>query len=296
MKEKLYLCFDIGATTTKFAYINSLSLKIINRGFFQTKQNNKFNKRFFLKRFLETVDRFFEYAKKENLKVLGIGIATCGGVDTHSKKVIFANNTMKGYVGTDFKTILSKYKVKIAVENDVKAAGIYEFSKVKSSSGLMITLGTGYGACLFINGQIYYGFKHLAGEVGQMIWPFDNKLTFDTACSAVIATNKISKIIKDSSFKLSEINKIQKNKKALLIKQEWINNVTWSLKFLNYFYDPEIFIIGGGVSKHSDLIYEIISNLPKTFKKILLASKCNDAAFFGLIQILEFNLNNKTPN
>lgn len=287
MKEKLYLCFDIGATTTKFAYINSLSLKIINKGFFQTKENNKFNKQKFLKTFLKTIDLFFKYAKKENLKVLGIGIATCGGVDIKSQKVIFANETMKDYVGTDWKKILKKYKVKIAVENDVKAAGIYEFSKVRSNSGLIITLGTGYGACLFINGQIYYGFKHLAGEVGQMIWPFDNKLTFDTACSAVIATNKISKIINDPSFKLSEFDKIKKNKEALLIKQEWINNVAWSLKFLNYFYDPEIFIIGGGVSKHSELIYEIINKLPKTFKKILLASKCNDTAFFGLIEILK---------
>lgn len=289
MKEKLYLCFDIGATTTKFAYINSSSLKIINQNFFVTKENNKFNKKIFLKKFLLTVDLFFEYAKKQKLEILGIGIATCGGVDIKSQKVIFANETMKGYVGTDWKKILKKYQVKLAVENDVKAAGIYEFSKVKSNSGLMITLGTGYGACLFINGQIYYGFKHLAGEVGQMIWPFNNRLTFDTACSAVIATNKISKIINDSSFKLSEFNKIQKNEKALLIKQKWINNVVWSLKFLNYFYDPEIFIIGGGVSKHKELIYEVINMLPKNFKKISIASKCNDAAFFGLIKILESN-------
>lgn len=283
--KKIYLCFDIGATTTKWTYIEKESLLIIKRGVFSTLlDNNPFVAKYLIDNVLNVVENcFIEY--KNNL--IGIGIATTGGVDIVNQEIIHANESFKDYIGVNWKKIIQeKYNINTITLNDVKAAGIYEFSNKKINNGIMVTLGTGIGAALFINGNLYNGSKYLAGEIGQMVWPFDNSLTFDTACSAVITTNEIAKVINDKTFKLNDDFKIVNNEEAIKIKTNWIINISWAIKFLNYFFDPEIFIIGGGVSKHPNLIFEIKKYFPNDFKPIEIASAHNDAAFYGLIKML----------
>ena len=282
--NEIYLCFDIGATTTKFVYIKKDSLEIIHRGVFDTKESNQiFEVKYLIKNVLKEIDDCLK-----NNHVVGIGIASAGGVDIKKQQICHVNDKMKNYLGTNWKEIVAdKYKIKTVVLNDVKAAGICEFKDKKNLSGIMITLGTGLGASFFINGNIYLGSKYLCGEVGQMIWPFDNTITADDACSAVIATNKIRKIIKDDSFKLTEDFKIKNILQALEIKINWMKNVAYMLQVLDYLFDPEIFVIGGGVSKHKELIFDVLKYLPKNFKPVELAKNANDAAFFGLINYLK---------
>lgn len=283
MKKKIYLCFDIGATTTKVACIDTTNLEIIKRNVFNTKKENElFDKDFLINSLLNEIDNTInEY------KITAIGISTSGGVDMKTSTICHVNKVMEGYVGVCWKEIIeTKYKIKTAVLNDIKAAGLAEFSKRNIKSGVMVTLGTGFGAAVFINKKLYSGSTYCAGEVGQMVWPFDNSITVDTACSAVVTTNKIKKIINDDSFKLTEHYKIEKSLQALKIKEDWMKNVAYILQVLNYFYDPQLFIVGGGVSKHKELINEIIKFLPKDFKKVEVAKDANDAAFYGLINYL----------
>lgn len=284
MNNKIYLCFDIGATTTKWVHIDKEKLIVIKRGVFSTILDNKpFSSKYLIDNVLNVVNDSFEEHKNN---IIGIGIATTGGVDVDRQEIIHANDSFKDYIGVNWKRIIQdKYNIKVVTLNDVKAAGIYEFSNRPIKNGVMLTLGTGFGAALFINGKLYNGSNYLAGEVGQMIWPFDNSLTFDTACSAVLATNKIANLINDKFFKLSEDYKIKNNKEAIKIKKDWILNISWAIKFLDYFFDPDIFIIGGGVSKHPNLIFEIKEYFPNNFKKIEIATTHNDAAFYGLIKL-----------
>lgn len=281
--ENIYLCFDVGATTTKFVYINKDTLEIIHRGVFVTKESgNDFKSEYLVKKVLHEID---ECLKKH--QVIGIGIATCGGVDIRTQKITHVNYSMKDYLGTDWKSLVSdRYKIKTIVINDVKAAGICEFKDVNSSSGIMITLGSGIGASFFINGKLHLGSRYLCGEIGQMLWPFNHNITTDEACSSVIATNKIKKILNDDDFKLTDDDKVASNPKALEIKLEWMKNIAYILQVLDYFFDPEIFIIGGGVSKHKEIIYDVLKHLPSNFKHVQLARNANDAAFYGLVILL----------
>lgn len=109
----------------------------------------------------------------------------------------------------------------------------------------------------------------------------------DTACSAVVASDKIKRILDDPDFVLSDHAKIKKNPAAIAVRAEWINNVARALTLLNWFYDPELFIIGGGVSKDRRLIPELHAALPASFKKIQAAKRGNDAAFYGLLPYLQ---------
>lgn len=280
MKKRVYLCFDIGATTTKIAYIDIDTLKVIARNVFNTIESNKlFSVDYLIKNVTNEISNGInEYS------IMEIGISTSGGVDMDTCEISFCNKTMSGYVGTNWRTIIKeKFNIKTTVLNDVKAAGLSEFSNRKISSGVMVTLGTGFGAAIYIDGKLYAGNRFCAGEVGQMMWPFNHSITVDTACSAVVTTNKIREMIKDQNFKLTDSEKIKNIPEALLVKEQWMKNVAYILKVLNYFYDPQVFIIGGGVSKHKELIFEIVNFLPSSFKQVEVAKDENDAAFFGLI-------------
>ncbi|MDE6429531.1 MAG: ROK family protein, partial [Malacoplasma sp.] len=278
MNKEIYLCFDIGATSTKVALIDKKTLEILERDSFLTKLNNKFN--------LENLKNLI-YKKINNVlkkyKILGIGIASTGSVNMDTGEIIYTNDQMLGYAGTNWKKLISnEYSIETIVLNDVKAAGIAEFSIRKAKSGVLVTLGSGFAATIFINNNLYKGVNFSAGEIGQMVWPYDNNETVDTACSVVIATNKIRTLINDDSFRLSEDVKILNNDEAKKIKSQLMFNIAEIFKIINYFYDPEIFIVGGGISKYPKTLEEIIKNLPKNFKKIELAKYFNDAAFYGL--------------
>ncbi|MDE6893771.1 MAG: ROK family protein [Malacoplasma sp.] len=283
MNKEIYLCFDIGATTTKVVLMEKETLQILERDSFLTKLNNKFN-------FENLKDLIYKKINNvlKNYQILGIGIASTGSVNMDTGEIIYTNDQMKGYAGTNWKKLISKdFNIETIVLNDVKAAGIAEFSVRKVTSGVLVTLGSGFAATIFINNTLYKGINFSAGEIGQMVWPYDNKETVDSACSVVIATNKIKKLINDNSFRLSEDEKISKNEEAKKIKSQLMFNIAEIFKIINYFYDPEIFIVGGGISKYPQTLSEIVKNLPSNFKKIELAKYFNDAAFYGLVKTLK---------
>ena len=237
-----------------------------------------------LERLEKRVGELCNYLLIKNFKILGIEVSTAGSVDMITGEIILTNKVLLGYVGTNWKKIFeSKFSIKTIVLNDAKAAGIAEFENKSFTNGVMVTLGTGFGVAIFVNKKLYTGSNYSAGEVGQMVWPFDNSKIVDFACSAGLPPNKITEVIKDKAFKLTEYAKIANNKEALKIKEDWMKNFAYTLQFLNFFYDPDLYIVGGGVSKHKELIYEILNFLPKNFKKVEIATRGNDAAIYGLI-------------
>jgi glucokinase len=104
-------------------------------------------------------------------QISSIGIASTGIVDTN-KGVILQSTAIKGYDGTNWKSILASYfDLPTCVENDVKAAVWGEFK----STGLppngtisLIAIGTGIGCGLIVDGKIWHGAGHAAGEIGYI--------------------------------------------------------------------------------------------------------------------------------
>jgi glucokinase len=105
-------------------------------------------------------------------QVAGIGIGAPGAVDFEAGSVIFAPN-MEGWKDVPLKKELEKQLgVPVFVENDcnIAALGVYVAelkSKPKHMVGMFV--GTGIGGGLIIDGELYSGFGHTAGEVGHMV-------------------------------------------------------------------------------------------------------------------------------
>ena len=105
-------------------------------------------------------------------QVAGVGIGAPGAVDFGEGRVIFAPN-MEGWKDVPLKKGLEKIlDVPVFVENDgnICALGVHVAelkSKAKNLVGIFV--GTGIGGGLIVNGELYSGFNHTAGEIGHMV-------------------------------------------------------------------------------------------------------------------------------
>src|SRR5712664_1515224 len=125
---------------------------------------------------IERIDRSVRDAVDEadlNMKqVAGVGIGAPGAVDFEAGSVIFAPN-LEGWKDVPLKKELEKQLgVPVFVENDANIAvlGVHEAElKSKPRNVVGIFVGTGIGGGLIINGALYSGFNHTAGEIGHMV-------------------------------------------------------------------------------------------------------------------------------
>src|SRR5882672_7354684 len=108
-----------------------------------------------------------------NMKqITGVGIGAPGAVEFSSGTVIFAPN-MEGWKDVALKKELEKQLgIPVFVENDgdIAVLGVHVAElKSKPKHVIGIFVGTGIGGGLIINGELYSGFNHTAGEIGHMV-------------------------------------------------------------------------------------------------------------------------------
>lgn len=166
MRQPIYFCMDIGATSVKTAVLSPISGEIVERGKFLTREPGEpFKVDVLVKRGIAAVK-----AAAKAYRLLGVGVSTSGGVDMSTGAINYANGTMPLYPGTNWRILIKRVKadLPVVVMNDIKAAGSGEFLGSRISSGVMITLGTGFAAALFLEGRLQLGKTSCAGEIGQM--------------------------------------------------------------------------------------------------------------------------------
>lgn len=125
------------------------------------------------------VDSIINEANIPKQKVLGVGLGIPGVVNSENCVVEFAPlvgiTSEKNY--KDMLNLLSeKMGLAIFIENDANAAAIGEFvaRKLDSESDLLyVSLGTGLGAGIILNGKLRRGRRNLAGELGYMVFDKD---------------------------------------------------------------------------------------------------------------------------
>jgi len=147
--------------------------------------NIKYNERFranneYNKIIREELDiQILNLIQKSNIdmgKICGVGIGIPGAVDNVNYKIDFA--PLVGITsGEDFKPIIealqNKIKLPIFIENDTNAAAIGEFvaRKLPNNADLIyISIGTGLGSGVILDGKLRRGKRNSAGEIGYMVF------------------------------------------------------------------------------------------------------------------------------
>lgn len=231
-----------------------------------------------------------------------IGISTAGQVDFEKGMIRYANSNMPGYTGTQVRSIMEEeFKVPVAVENDVNAAGIGEayFGAGRGADDFIcLTYGTGVGGAIILNGQVYRGSTGSAGEVGAMVMhPRERRAKEDmySGCyekyaSVTALVNRV-RAVDDS---LDNGRKIFDALHLEYVKAEvdgWIMEIVSGLVSLIHIFNPSCVVLGGGVMIQNYVVEQVNKltreNIMESYRhvKILKAALGNQAGMFGAARL-----------
>ena len=160
-----YLCMDIGGTRIKYGMADAEGRLLYVR---ETDTKAYLGGEALMERVFGLIRTELESCRQ----AAGICISTAGMVDCRQGKIVYASELIPGYTGMPIKARLEEqFGLPCQVENDVNCAGLAESlagAGRGSSVCLCLTVGTGIGGALIIDGKVFHGFCGSAGEVGYM--------------------------------------------------------------------------------------------------------------------------------
>jgi len=264
---------DIGGTNTVFGLVDN-SGNVIAENRLKTTEYPR------IEDFVSALDTFINemIAGKSGLKLAGIGIGA-PNANYHKGTIEFAPNlAWKGVVPL-VEYLKNKAHVPVVMTNDANAAAMGEmiFGGAKQMKDfIVITLGTGLGSGIVINGEVVYGHSGFAGELGHTIIDAGgrncgcgNQGCFETYASAsgLVRTvlNMLSEMREESS--LRDIPPSQLTSK--MIVEEATKNDPIALRAIDYtakmlafgisnaivFSSPEAVFLFGGLIKAGEMLF-----------------------------------------
>ena len=242
-----------------------------------------------------------------------VGIATAGAVDINNSRVVGSTgNLPKGYSSIEFKKIIEeKYGLKTFIENDANAAAYAEYSigaSKEHKNTIIITLGTGIGGGIIVEGNLLRGKSGAGAEVGhiQISWEGKRKCTcgaincweaYASGTGYAINAREMAKELPE--FKTSCLKDknpdelttydiivgLKKNDEfSKKVHERWEQLVSVGLVSLANVFDPESIVLSGGMAKFVDfekMEKTVNSQLVVSDIKLLHARTDNEAGMIG---------------
>lgn len=189
----------------------------------------------------------------------GICISTAGMVDELKGEIIHAGPQIPEYKGTKWKEeIETAFSIPCEVENDVKCAGLgeYSFGSGKGANSMLcLTIGTGIGGSFILNGEVYHGTSHSAMEIGYMQIPggMFQRMASTSALVKRVASRKgeteelwngkriFEEVAKEDKICLEELDRL-------------CDALSIGLSNLCYAFNPECIVLGGGIMEQKEIL------------------------------------------
>lgn len=247
----------------------------------------------------DVAESIFAKMKEKNItpeNVAGVGVGVPGAIDREGLLVNGAVNIGWGVFNVE-KVLNGYLNLPVKAANDANAAAFGEMWQGGGkgySNMVAVTLGTGVGGGIIIDGRLLTGATGSGGEIGHIHINDDeteycgckNKGCLEQYASATgivrLANRRLERDDAPSvlrSEKLSAKTVFDAVKAgdtvAIEIAEEFGDCLGKGLAAVAAVVNPEIFVIGGGVSKAGDILLEYVE---KNFKKYAFAS-CKDAKF-----------------
>ena len=197
-------------------------------------------------------------AKTEPL-LSGICISTAGMVDEIKGEIIHAGPQIPEYKGCKWKEeIERRFSIPCEVENDVKCAGLgeYSFGSGKGTSSMLcLTIGTGIGGSFILNGEVYHGTSHSAMEIGYMQIPggMFQRMASTSALVKRVASRKGEPEELWNGKRIFE--EVKKEDKICLEELDRLcDALSIGLSNLCYAFNPECIVLGGGIMEQKEIL------------------------------------------
>ena len=238
--EKRYFALDIGGTKTKYALLGEKG-EILST--YEKDTEAQRGGSFILENVKGEIRRVLEDLKEKcntEAPLSGICISTAGMVDEIKEE------------------IERRFSIPCEVENDVKCAGLgeYSFGSGKGTSSMLcLTIGTGIGGSFILNGEVYHGTSHSAMEIGYMQIPggMFQRMASTSALVKRVASRKgepeelwngkriFEEVAKEDEICLEELDRL-------------CDALSIGLSNLCYAFNPECIVLGGGIMEQKDIL------------------------------------------
>lgn len=217
-----------------------------------------------------------ELLAKCNAEPMGIGIAFPGIIDNIRHKVLSKYVKYPDAQDVDFgQWAVERWNIPVAVENDAKAAliGEWQFGSGRGANDLvLITLGTGVGSAVLINGKLLSGRNFIAGNLGGHMTinlhgdacNCGNIGCLETEGSTWALADEVKNHPRFLQSSLSKVEQVdfkqlfnhagEGDAMAKQVRDKCLQ--AWSLGIINliHAFDPEKIVMGGGIMESQDII------------------------------------------
>lgn len=250
-----------------------------------------------------------------------IGIATPGSAKCDTGEILYANNLpFSNYNMSEKLSSMLGEEKRVYIENDANAAAKAE-SVAGAAKGtdysVMITLGTGVGGGIIINGQVYTGFNYAGAELGHIVIKKGGRPcscgrrgcweTYSSATGLVKTTREKIEECRRTGRKtvmeemiggdLSRVSgrtafaaKRRGDEAASEVVEEYVNDLVCGLVNIINIFQPNVLSIGGGISGEGDYLLDMLPEkvFAETYSrgdtpqcKLKIAELGNDAGIIG---------------
>lgn len=312
-----YIGIDLGGTNIAIGIVDK-DLKIVKKA--SVKTMAKRHPDLIVQDMAALSKRLMDEMNLTAADIAYVGISTPGSANNDTGVVEYANNIpfLNYPIVEKFRSFLPIEK--IYIENDANAA-----AKAEATAGaakgyplsVMITLGTGLGGGIIIDGKVYSGFNHAGGELGHTIIEMNGRQctcgrrgcweTYSSATGLVKTTKeKLTQCIAQGRKTLmtemtgGDVSKCDArlafaamkkgDEAASEVVDEFITYLAAGLANIINIFQPNIVTIGGGICGEKDYLLlplrekvqkEVYTKLPTPETIIEIAQLGNDAGIIG---------------
>lgn len=256
----------------------------------------------------------------EEIKAIGIGCP--GSIDKKNGTVVYSNNIVMHNVPMALE--FQKYiDLPVFLENDANAAALGEYTTLEKEvdSFVFMTLGTGVGGGIILQGKVWSGFNGAGAEIGHQTLIFNGKpctcgrrgcLEAYASVTALIEqtqeamnqhpeslmnewVRKEGRVTGRTSFECAK----QGDEVAISVRDRYLEYVAEGICSIVNVLQPEILAIGGGISREGDVLLNPIksyfaqNDYNKHMEKtdIRIAKLFGDAGIVGAAKAAEAGMN-----
>lgn len=260
--------------------------------------------------------------------VLGAGVAMAGFIDAAQASVIYGTNF--GWKNFPLKSeIEAKLDIPVIIENDANAAGWAEY-RYGAGRGfkhmVMLTLGTGVGGAVIVDGRMLRGGFGVAGELGHLRVVPDGIPcgcgqngcieSYASGTALLREARELAESGKPEGARLAALQAqvgeltgkevyqalVEKDPGAVVLLNQLASWLGQAIASLSAILDPEVVVIGGGVSAAGEMLLEPIRAAYRKYApaggfrpelKLAIAEFVNDAGVVGAADLARVSLSPK---
>jgi len=267
--DKYYFGIDIGGTKMEYALYNE-NFEELSRERIATQRDLGYES--VIERLVGSLKEEIKRKEIAINQVVGIGVGLPGTIDPSTKVMINGNSEI--FIQKDFRSDLKKAfypELDVRIANDANLFALAEHHrgagvKYEQETGIKrndqismgIILGTGNGGGLIINGKIFSG-KHGGGvEVGHHVLYNNGRPCYcgrkgcseQYLCGPSVEANYLKQTGKN---KMATDILRGKDRISVTLMNQYKHDLLEFLTNLSTLFDPDYFVLGGGISKMDEL-------------------------------------------